>query len=273
MNIKNKSLLITGSGGGIGQQTAIEFGKKGARIGLVGRRREKLLETKEILDSLNVWSIILDGDITKEEDCDRIVAETIYQFGKIDILVNNAGSFNSIGPIWSSNTDTWFNDVKTNIFGTYLITKKVLEDMMKLKEGIIVNINGGGATFPLPGGSAYGIGKAGVLRFTDTLSKEMEVIDMPIYTFAIGPGLVETEMTHLQSDTDLGREWLPSTKECFETGNTTEPNKCGKKIIEIIENFRPEFSGRIFDVNTNITDIINNLDNIVKEDKLTMRLI
>ena len=271
MTVKNKSVVVTGAGSGIGRQTALEFAKAGARVALIGRREDKLLETQKLIDETEAWSIVLQGDITKEEDTDRMVAETIYQFGKIDVLVNNAGSFNTIGPIWETDTDSWWNDVTINIKGTYLITKKYLEDMMKFNEGIIVFMNGGGAGFPLPGGSGYGIGKAGVLRFSDTLYKELQAVGSDIMTFSIGPGLVETEMTHIQSDTEIGRKWLGGTKEYFDKGLTTPPNACGKKIIEIIENMRPELSGRIFDVNTSVPDLLKDLENIVKEDKYTLR--
>ncbi|MBQ0105237.1 MAG: SDR family oxidoreductase [Armatimonadetes bacterium] len=271
MNIKNKSVIVTGAGSGIGRETAISFAKGGARVAVVGRRAEKLAETKKIIEDLGAWCIDLPGDITQEHDTDEIIAETIYQFGKIDILVNNAGSFNTIGPIWETDTESWWKDVTINILGTYLITKKALEDMMKFKEGIIVFMNGGGAGFPLPGGSGYGIGKAGVLRLSDTLYKELQSVNCPIMTFAMGPGLVETEMTHIQSDTEIGRKWLGGTKEYFDKGLDTPASACGKKMIEIIENMRPELSGRIYDVNTDVQALLEDIDSIVKEDRYTLR--
>jgi len=142
---------------------------------------------------------------------------------------------------------------------------------MERDDGIIINMNGGGSTVPLPGGSGYGCSKAGLIRLTDTLARELERVGSQVLVFGMGPGLVRTEMTELQTNTEKGREWIPSTAECFESGRTRNPDDCAKSTIELIRVACPELSGRNFGAGADFDDILKRKDEIQKDDLYVMR--
>jgi len=272
MDLNNKTVIVTGSGSGIGRAIAIEFAKVNCNVVCVARRMDAINETVEMIKSNGGSAIAVKADITNEGDLDNVVNITLKEYKQIDILINNAGSFNTIGAIWEVESKSWWQDVTINLLGTMLTTKTVLKEMMKKDSGIIINMNGGGALGPLPGGSGYGVSKAAVLRLTDTLAGELKTINSNIITFAIGPGLVRTEMTELQANTPMGQKWLAGTGECFETGDyLREPYEVGQKMIELSQIASTDLSGRIFDVDTNVEEILNNLKEIKEKDKYTMR--
>ena len=91
MRLKDKTAIITGGGTGIGLATARAFYQEGAKIILFGRRKEKL---EKAVEKLGDSAIIVQGDMTNNNDLDQLINETLHNFKKIDILVNNAGLFN-----------------------------------------------------------------------------------------------------------------------------------------------------------------------------------
>ncbi|MCM8761737.1 MAG: SDR family oxidoreductase [Candidatus Omnitrophica bacterium] len=271
MDINGKVAIITGSGTGIGRAIAIEFAKNGASVVCCGRRLEKIQETVSIIKNLGGIAIAVKTDITKLEEVKNLGSETLKTFGSIDILFNNAGSFQTIGGLWEIEPEKWWKDVEVNLKGLMLCCWAVLPHMMKKNSGIIINMNGGGATFPLPGGSAYGCSKAAVMRLTETLAKELEMVGSGVIVFGIGPGLVRTEMTEFQVISEQGRKWIPSTKECFEKGKVNPPELCAKTAIELIKISCPEINGRNFGAGENIQELKRNLLKIKEDDLLVMR--
>ncbi|MCM8830164.1 MAG: SDR family oxidoreductase [Candidatus Omnitrophica bacterium] len=271
MDIDGKVAIITGSGTGIGRAIAIEFAKNGASVVCCGRRLEKIQETVSIIKNFGGRAIAVKTDITKLEEVKNLVYETLKTFGSIDILFNNAGSFQTIGGLWEIDPEEWWKDVEINLKGLMFCCWAVLPYMMEKNSGIIINMNGGGATFPLPGGSAYGCSKAAVMRLTETLAKELEKVGSNVIVFGIGPGLVKTEMTELQVISEKGRKWIPSTKECFEKGQVNSLELCAKTAMELIKISCPEINGRNFAAGQDINELQKQLLKIKEDDLLVMR--
>ena len=142
-NFEGKVVLITGSSAGIGAETALLFAKSGADVVITGRNAKNLSEVaKKIRDEAKSGSNVLEvvADVTKEEDCKRLVDETIKKFGKLDILVNNAGGGFG-GPI----TDPKFMEkykkaIELNLDSVVLLTHLCVEHLAKTK-GNIINVS------------------------------------------------------------------------------------------------------------------------------------
>jgi NAD(P)-dependent dehydrogenase (short-subunit alcohol dehydrogenase family) len=271
MDIKGKTAIITGSGAGVGRETAREFARQGARLVCCDLRGELACETVRLIESEGGEGLALSTDVTDKSQVDAMVKQTCERFGSVDILFNNAGSFNCIGALWEVDADSWWRDVTVNLRGPMLCCKAVLPGMMSRNEGIIINMYGGGATWPLAGGSGYGSSKAALLRLTDTLARELESVGSAVMVFAMAPGLVRTEMTELQVTTEAGKQWLAGTADAFDAGQATEPDQCGKDSLQLIRHARPELSGRIFIVGMDFADIARNADEIKANDRMTMR--
>lgn len=271
MDIKNKTAIVTGSGSGIGRALAIEFAKQQANVVCTARREDKINETVQIIRQAGGNAVAVKADVTVAEDVQKVVSAALETYGQIDVLFNNAGSFNALGAIWEVDPAEWWHDVTVNMLGPMLFMHAVLPHMMKRDTGIIINMNGGGATVPLNGGSGYGSSKAGLLRMTDTLAVELEKTGSSVLVFAMGPGFVKTEMTMLQIENPMGVKWIPSSKEAMDAGLTSPPEACAEATMQLIQIACPELSGRIFGVGTDFEDVKRRAKEIKEKDLFVMR--
>lgn len=190
MRLEGKVALITGSNSGVGEETAREFVKEGAKVIICARRKDALEKTKEEL--LKMGGEVLDVvcDISKDEDVRHLFEEIEKKYGKLDILVNNAGvldhNLNSI----DNYTDEDFERViRINQEGTMRVTREALKHM---EEGSIVNVASvagvygcGGAVYVASKGALIGLTKHTAMRYAGT----------KIRCNAVCPGSILTPMT------------------------------------------------------------------------------
>ncbi|MEM3094987.1 MAG: SDR family NAD(P)-dependent oxidoreductase [Nitrososphaera sp.] len=171
--IKGKVAMVTGAGGGVGKAISKRLASEGCKVVLLGRDRAKLQKAaSEIGDKKNTMTIIT--DITKEAEVLSAIDQTINSFDKIDILVNNAGIINDPVPFHEMTDDQWDDLIKTNLIGTFRMTKAVIPVMIKNGGGSIVNISSvlGIRSIPNVPLSVYGVTKAGVIMFTRSIAVE-----------------------------------------------------------------------------------------------------
>ena len=271
MEIKDKVAVITGGGSGIGRAIALEFARQGMPVVCTGRRENRLKETVDEIKKAGGRAAAVPADVTDRQQVDRLVRSSLDAFGRVDVLYNNHGSFNTLGGLWEVDPDRWWDDVTINLRGSMLTSYAVLPHMMKRDSGVIINMNGGGSTYPMAGGSAYACSKAALLRLTDTLARELERAGSKVMCVAMGPGFVRTEMTQLQADAEMGRKWLPGSKTALDAGQSRPPEDCAKKSVELLRHLRPEFNGRIFGVDTDFADVNARAEEIASKDLLTLR--
>jgi 3-oxoacyl-[acyl-carrier protein] reductase len=196
MVLKDKKVIVTGGGRGIGQAIALVFAKEGADICITARTQSEIENVAKEIRQLGRQSLAIRGDVTNEKDVKQVVQKTIVAFGRIDILVNNAGgSLESNNPIIKSKPEVWIKTIEVNLIGTYLFSRWVLPHMIKNQGGKIINIGSGMGhrAHSLIGNSAYSVAKAAVWMFTQSLA--MEVWKDGIEVNEIVPGPVETRAT------------------------------------------------------------------------------
>lgn len=194
MEFKDKKILITGGGRGIGKATAIAFAAKGARIAINFRSDQTAaLSTKKELDGDG--HILIQGDVSDDKDCKRIVDEAINYFGAVDILVNNAGIYEH-HDITQVDFDHWQNSwnrtLKTNLVGPANMCFYAAKHMMKNKSGKIVNVSSRGAFRGEPIMPAYGASKAGLNAMSQSLAQALAPYNIQVGVVA--PGFVATDM-------------------------------------------------------------------------------
>jgi len=271
MEIGGKTAIVTGSGSGVGRAIALEFARQGANVVCCARRKDKISETVALIEKEGGRGLAIPTDVTRKDLVERMVAETIKHFGQIDVLVNNAGSFQAIGGVWEIDPEVWWHDVTVNLYGPLLCCHTVLPHMMEKDEGIIINLSGGGAGGPFPGGTGYSCSKAALMRLTDGLAGEMKKIGSSILVLAIGPGLVRTEMTEYQAEVPEGLKWVPSTKEYLDTERDRPAEDCAKAAVELIRIACPQLSGRIFHAEMDYSEIAKRIEEIYREDLFVIR--
>jgi len=247
MDLKDKVVIVTGAGSGVGRALALAFGANGARVVCAARRLDRIEETAKAIEAAGGTARAVKTDITDIDQVESMVSQTLDAFGQIDVLFNNAGSFAALGAVWEVDPDLWWNDVTVNLRGTMLCCRAVLPYMLKRDSGILINMAGGNQ---IPGGTGYSCSKVGVARFTELLAKELKHEGASVFAFTMGPGFVHTEMTEIQIQEPEGRKWLPSSKDLVEQGKDRAPEDCAQATIKLVRVACPELSGGRFGPDT-----------------------
>ena len=202
MRLKDKTAIITGGGTGIGLAIARAFYQEGAKIILFGRRREKL---EKAIEKLGDSAMIIQGDMTNNNDLDQLINETLHNFKKIDILVNNAGLFNG-SPLHEISDSQWDEIMDINIRSVFQLTRRVLPVMLSQKYGNIIHISSILGLIAVPEVAAYNVSKGALNQFSRSIA--VEYGSSGIRSNSICPGLIATDMTaDLMKDTELMKEW------------------------------------------------------------------
>ena len=202
MRLKDKTAIITGGGTGIGLATARAFCQEGAKVILFGRRKEKL---EKAVEKLGGSAIIVQGDMTNNNDLDKLINETLHNFKKIDILVNNAGLFNG-SPLHEISDSQWDEIMDINIRSVFQLTRRVLPVMLSQKYGSIIHISSILGLIAVPQVAAYNVSKGALNQFSRSIA--VEYGSSGIRSNSICPGLIATDMTaDLMMDADLMAEW------------------------------------------------------------------
>lgn len=171
ISLQEKSVIITGSSRGLGKTLALELSKCGARVIINGKNPETLQQAYHELKKLNFDIHAVCADVTKPEDCDRLIHYAIQNLGKLDILINNAtlsvrGEFEAISP------EVFNAVVQSNIQGAAFPTRAALPYIRESK-GSIVFVSSVAAFLGLPSASAYSIGKMGLTALAQSLKSEL----------------------------------------------------------------------------------------------------
>lgn len=190
MNFKDKVVLITGASSGIGKQTAIEFAKKGSKIILVARRKQKLEELEKELQRFNVTVMICQCDVSDKFQINKMSQEVLKKFDSVDILINNAG-FAIYGSVSDLDIEEIESQMATNYFGMIYCIKKFLPLMVKKKSGHIVNVASVAASFGLPGIASYCASKFAMLGFSEGLKHELKGTGVGVTV--VSPIMVRTD--------------------------------------------------------------------------------
>jgi NAD(P)-dependent dehydrogenase (short-subunit alcohol dehydrogenase family) len=200
VKLTGKVAIVTGGGRGIGRGIGERFASEGASVVLASRTGMELEEALADISAAGGEAAAVAADVSREADCERIVADARNRFGRIDILVNNAGIFGPVKPL-EELTPSDFDDVlAVNLRGPFLLTRLVLPEMYGRGSGVILNISSIGAKLAYPWNGAYGTSKAGLLGLTRTVAAEAARRGVRVNAICPGP-VTETRMSQ-----ELGAE-------------------------------------------------------------------
>ncbi len=196
--------FITGATSGIGKAASIEFAKHGYNLIITGRRGERLIELKNLLEKkYQIEVLTLCFDVREEQQVQAAIDTIPVKFKQIDVLVNNAGLAAGLSPIQEGMLRHWEQMIDTNIKGLLYVTKHISKFLIEQKKGHIINIGSIAGKEVYANGNVYCATKHAV----DALNKGMRIDLLPhgIRVSAINPGMVETEFSVVRFDGDEER--------------------------------------------------------------------
>jgi gluconate 5-dehydrogenase len=184
-DLSGQVAMISGGGDGIGRALATGLAEAGSDVVVFSRRLEKCEETAHEIETGGARALALQCDITRENDVDRVVTQTIKKFNKIDILVNNSGRTWGAAPE-EMPFEGWQKVIDLNINGTFRCTQRVGKEMIKHNRGKIINISS-------YAGSPYNTSKGALNAFTMDLAVKWAKYNINVN--AIAPGWFPTKIT------------------------------------------------------------------------------
>ena len=220
--------IVTGASRGIGREIAKSLAKQNIKvIANYNNSEEKAIELKKELETEGIIIDIVKADVSKREEIKKLVKYAIENYEKIDILINNAGI--SEYKLFTDETDEdWNKVINTNLYSAFAVSQEVIPNMIKNKNGCIINIS---SVWGLVGASMevlYSVSKAGIDGLTKALAKELGPSNIRVN--AIAPGIVDTDMCKNFTKEELEdiKEEIPLER----IGKVKDISKCINWLID-----------------------------------------
>ena len=227
-NIVHKAVLVTGGSRGIGAEIVKMLAKENYSIVLNYNHSEKqAIQIQEELQKQGRQIAIFQADVSKREAVKKLIQFTINTFGTIDVLINNAGIAQE--KLFTDITDNdWNTMLNTNLNSVFYCTQEALPEMIRKKEGCIINIS---SIWGITGSScevAYSTAKAGINGMTKALAKELGPSNIRVN--AIAPGIIDTSMNEYltKEEKQVIEQEIPLEK----VGKTIDIARCVKWLME-----------------------------------------
>jgi NAD(P)-dependent dehydrogenase (short-subunit alcohol dehydrogenase family) len=192
-SLAGKVAIVTGASSGLGVAFAVGLAEAGADIAICARRVEKLKQTKTQVQERGRRCVAVQADVANPDDCNRVVAETVDQLGKVDVLINNAGVGTAV-PATRETPDEFRRVIDINLNGSYFMAQACAR-AMRDGGGSIVNIGSViGSTSAFLPQAAYASSKAAIIGLTRDLAQQWTG-RKGIRVNALAPGFFQSEMT------------------------------------------------------------------------------
>ena len=237
--LNNKIAFVTGSSRGIGKAIAIELAKNRANV--VITYNKNLIAAQKVrseIVSKGGKAIICKLDVTSRKSIKKAFNTTKKHFGRIDILINNAGIHHK-KDFLKINDQEWDKILNANLKGPFMSIQEILPEMLKRKEGKIINISSIGGQKGGIYSVHYAAAKAGLINLTRSMARMYS--DKNIYTYCIAPGLVKTDMAR---NVDFSKELknIPAKR-------IADPSEIAKGVVFLCSDGANYLTGQTFNYN------------------------
>lgn len=226
MNLKDRVIVITGAGSGIGRQLAVQFAAENCRLALSDINQEGLDETTALLNLGHdrVASYIV--DVSDRDRSKKFARDVVEKFGQVDVLINNAG-LTSVGPIEEVSYEAFERVINVNMWGVVYGCRAFLPYLKERPESVLANVSSINGMVPFADNGPYNMSKYAVYGLNETLMLELR--DTPVHLLSIHPGGIDTNIAN--SAIDAKEE----TKSAFSKLASTSPEQAAGAIVKAVK--------------------------------------
>jgi meso-butanediol dehydrogenase / (S,S)-butanediol dehydrogenase / diacetyl reductase len=249
--LKDKVAIITGGGTGIGRAIASAFGREGAKVAVLGRRREPLESVARELSGKGAEAKAVVCDVTQSSATIAAVADVERSFGRIDVLVNNAGAL-SVTTVETISEQDWDRLIETNLKGPFLMARAVLPALRRAGGGSIINVGSVLGLVAMKDRAAYCASKGGVTLLTKAMA--LDHAHEHIRVNCICPAVVETELVKgLFSATEEGMQLREARVATLPLGRLGQPQDIAELAVLLASDGSSWMTGTAIPVDGGLT--------------------
>jgi NAD(P)-dependent dehydrogenase (short-subunit alcohol dehydrogenase family) len=241
--MKDKIVLITGAGRGIGKAIALRFAAAGAKVVVNDVNPDTADATAKAINDTGGQAIAIIADVANKMAVQTMHYEILEKWGRVDVLINNAG-VEPTGSILTLDEWAWDRTINVNLKGAFLCSQTVGRDMKERGGGVIVNISSiAGRAAGLRDRAAYVASKTGLVGFTRECAREFAAYNIRVN--AVCPGVIITEMTaHLRQNETQMKKWL----EDIPQGRLGDPDDVTGLVLFLCSDDAKYITGQAFNV-------------------------
>ena len=223
-----KVAFVTGATSGIGQACAIAFATAGAKVVGVGRKAEALKDGEQRMRDLGTEALMIQADLSREQEAERVIQQALKTFGGIDVLVNAAGHISN-GTIENTSLEAWDEMMNVNVRAPFQLMQRALPSLIA-RRGNIVNVSSVTGLRAFPGVLAYCVSKAALDQLTRCASLELAAKGVRVN--AVNPGVVVTEIHKRGGMNDEAyAAFLEHSKTTHPLGRTGRPEEIASLVF------------------------------------------
>jgi NAD(P)-dependent dehydrogenase (short-subunit alcohol dehydrogenase family) len=258
LGLKEKVALITGASKGIGFETALHLANEGASVAICARNEDHLkVAANLIFEKTGVEVLQISDDVTKEEDCKRIVTQTAEHFGRLDIVVNNAGtsaaqSFEQVG------TDLWQHDLDLKLFGAIHCSRYAIPYMRQAGGGSIVNLTAIGGKTPPASSLPSSVSRAAGMTLTKAMSKDLGSDNIRVNTVCIG--LIRSDQFEKiwkkEAPQLTWEQYTSDSKHQIPLGRVGNPEEAAKVITFLVSDAASYITGTSINIDGGMSGVL-----------------
>lgn len=225
-NFEGKVAIVTGGGSGIGQATAILYAARGASVTVCDINEQVGADTVKMITDNGGQAFFVKADVSKPEECEHLVAETVKKYGKLDVAFNNAGIGGEANPVADMSIEGWNKIIAVNLSSVFYCMKYEIAAMLQHGNAAIVNMSSILGSVGFANSAGYVAAKHGVIGVTQNAAIEYSAKGIRVN--AVGPGFINTPLLTTAGMDDNMKKALATM---HPIGRLGEPNEVAELVV------------------------------------------